>query len=183
MLDSPWLRFLLLPLLFAALMAGGAQVEIDWGPIPFILSDWIVLLAGLLLGRAGGPLSVGLYLVVGALGTPIFAGGGSGMETLTGSSAGYLWGFLLAAVVISQLVGHWGTQKWPLLLAATAVGQLTFFILGVSWLNFELDLGWAKAIQVGFLDFWFPLTLKLFSSATLAWLTFRFRLFPSPKLT
>ena len=158
----------MLALVFAAGMALGAQVEIDLGPVPFVLSDAVVLLAGLLMGRWGAPLAVGLYLLAGGCGLPVFSDGG-GWSYFAGPTGGYLLGFGLAAVVISQLVARL-PRHWPGLALAALSGQASFFLLGVTGLALATDLSWLDAWQPGCFDFWFPALLKMLSTSFFAWL-------------
>ena len=60
--------------LMAALTAVGAYIQVPIGPVPIVLSTLFVLLSGLLLGSRWGLASMGLYLLVGAIGMPFFAG-------------------------------------------------------------------------------------------------------------
>ena len=69
------LRMLIFASLLAALMAAGAYLAIPIGPVPIVLQNMFVFLAGLLLGGRWGLASVAVYLLTGALGLPVFAGG------------------------------------------------------------------------------------------------------------
>ncbi len=84
---------------FAALMWPAAHAKVEAVPVPYTLQVLMVLLTGLLLGpwRAGA--AMGLYTVVGFAGAPVFARGG-GPEYFFGPSAGYIYGFVVAAVVV-----------------------------------------------------------------------------------
>ncbi len=89
--------------LFAALIAAGALLAVPLGGIPFVLSNFFILLAGLVLGPFWGGLSVLLYLVIGGLGLPVFSGGTGGLTILFGPHAGFLFGFLVGAVLTGLL--------------------------------------------------------------------------------
>lgn len=95
--------------LFAALMAICSWVSIPT-PVPFTLQTFAVFLAPGLLGGKMGTIAVGTYLLLGAVGLPVFAGFSGGIGTLLGATGGYLLGFLLTALVI------WGWQRLPLAL-------------------------------------------------------------------
>jgi biotin transport system substrate-specific component len=92
---------LALSCLFAALCCAGAFISIPLPaiPVPVVLSNLFAVLAGLLLGPYWGGFSVFLYLVIGALGFPVFSGGTSGLAHFAGPAGGYLAGYLLAAVM------------------------------------------------------------------------------------
>ena len=73
------LRWTVLASLMAALTAVGAYLQIPIGPVPIVLSTLFVLLSGLLLGSRWGLVSMALYLLIGAIGLPVFSGGRGGV--------------------------------------------------------------------------------------------------------
>src|SRR3972149_8733623 len=91
------LRWMVLASLWAALTAVGAYIHVPIGPVPIVLSTLFVLLSGLLLGSRWGLTSMCLYLLVGAIGMPVFAGGKGGLAHFLGPTGGYLFGFLFAS--------------------------------------------------------------------------------------
>ena len=74
--------------LFAALIAAGAFLAVPIGPVPIVLQNMFVLLAGLLLGPRWGLAGVGIYLLAGAIGLPVFAGGTGGIGRMLGPTGG-----------------------------------------------------------------------------------------------
>lgn len=168
-------QWLLIPV-FAGAMVLGAQVEVPLGPVPFVLSDFFVLLAGLLLGPVRGPLAVVLYLLLGAVGLPVYAGGSGGMEHLFGPTGGFLFGFVAAAFIAGAVSHH---RPFHLLrdFAGTVSGQATFFLFGMVWLKFATGMDWTTTLEKGFLPFLFPILVKFLSAALIAHFL-RKRLFP-----
>ncbi|MEM0995880.1 MAG: biotin transporter BioY [Bacteroidota bacterium] len=158
-------RRLAIPI-FALLMAVGAQVELPLGPVPFILSDFFVLLAGLVLGPRLGGLSTLLYLTVGILGVPVFADGGAGLTHLAGPTGGYLIGYFAASVVVG-VIAFW---RKPVLVRdalATLSGQTVIFAFGLAGLKLETGMPWAATLEVGLFPFAYPIAIK-FAAAVLA---------------
>ena len=101
------------PVLFAVLMwlasaAGG--ISIPGTPVPITLQTFVMMLAGLMLSWRQAGSAVVLYLAAGAAGLPVFAGGAS-TAALFGPSAGFLIGFLPAAIVTSLLKGEARTDS------------------------------------------------------------------------
>ncbi|RZW12719.1 MAG: biotin transporter BioY, partial [Desulfobulbaceae bacterium] len=97
------LKLMVYASLMATLTAVGAYIAIPIGPVPIVLQNLFVMLAGLLLGGRWGLTSVGVYLLAGAVGLPVFAGGTGGIGKFIGPTGGYLLGFAAAAYVIGKI--------------------------------------------------------------------------------
>ena len=122
-------RDLVLCALFAALSAAGAFIRIPLPGVAFTLQTLFVLLAGMLLGRRLGPVSIGVYLLTGLFGLPVFTGGGGPAYVLR-PSFGYLLGFLLSAWLTGFLTERL-TAKAPNL-AADSSGSFSGSASGSS---------------------------------------------------
>ncbi len=146
------LRWMVLASLMAALTAVGAYIHVPIGPVPIVLSTLFVVLSGLLLGSRWGLASMGLYLLVGAIGMPVFAGGKGGFAHFLGPTGGYLFGYLLA----SWITGFISEKSRGLLvldILAVLVGSLAIYGLGVPWLKMVTQLSWSKTLMVGVIPF------------------------------
>ncbi len=141
----------------AALISAMAYVSIPipLSPVPFTLQVLFVFLAGLLLGPVWGPVSMLLYLLAGAVGLPVFAGGTGGLGVLLGETGGYLWSYPIAAFIVGYLV-HEGTdlqdpaERSPFALAtALLVGLAIIYGMGVPWLASVLALDLVEAFMLG----------------------------------
>jgi biotin transport system substrate-specific component len=153
-------------LTFSILTAIGAQFEIPAQPVPFTLQTFFVLLAGALLGIRGGFISMGLYLLLGMIGLPVFSGGAFGMMKILGPTGGYLLAFPVAAVVVGYLIKVRSEYWWSVV--SMFVGSLIIFTLGTIQLNFVYFHNWATSFQVGFLLFsWWDL-IKIVGAATIS---------------
>ncbi len=75
--------------------------------IPISLQSLVVLLIAYFLGKADGMIVILAYLILGALGLPVFADGNSGVSVLMGNSAGYLFGFLMAVIILESVFHAW----------------------------------------------------------------------------
>ena len=148
---------------FAAATALGARIEIPHHPVPYTLQTMVVLLAGAFLGARNGAFSQLLYIVAGALGAPVFAGGGLGMATLFGPTGGYLMAFPVASLIVGYLMQQNRSLVWTLI--SMAVGLLVIFASGTLHLFAFYLHDAAAALTSGFLLFtWWDL-LKLFAAA------------------
>ena len=140
--------------LFAALTAAGAFIAIPVGPVPIVLQNMFALLSGLILGPLMGGASVALYLLAGILGLPVFAGGTAGIARFAGPTGGFLVGYLLSALAAGAIMGRPGAKTpLPRVIVAVAVGFLIVYVPGVAWLNISQNLGWARALTLGFVPF------------------------------
>ncbi|MEM2869622.1 MAG: biotin transporter BioY [Thermoplasmata archaeon] len=147
---------LLLSLGFALLTALAAQVRVytPLTPVPFTLQVMTVLMAGALLGRYYGGVSMLIYLALGAFGLPVFAGWRGGAEVIAGATGGYLIGFVLAAFAIGWIVDGtaWGRSSSGILLAMLA-GVLLIYL--TAFFSLVFALGWPppQAFALGIAPF------------------------------
>ena len=102
------LRPMIYASLFAALTAVGAYLFVPIGPVPIVLQNMFVFLAGLLLGSRWGLASVAVYLLAGICGLPVFAGGTGGIGRFAGPTGGFLLGYLPAVFLVG-----WIAERQP----------------------------------------------------------------------
>lgn len=146
------LKYTVLAALFAALTAVGGYIAVPIGPVPIVLANLFVILAGLLLRPGWAASSIGIFLFLGAIGLPVFAGGKSGFAVLLGPTGGFLFGYLLCAFVIALICGIGTPAIWKDI-AAVAAGITAVYLLGVPWLKLNLGLEWGKSFSIGMLPF------------------------------
>lgn len=89
---------------FATGLLAQLKITLPWTPVPIVASTLGVVLAGTLLGRWWGGLSMLIYIIGGIIGIPWFAGASGGIGVFCGATGGYLIGFVLAALFIGQIV-------------------------------------------------------------------------------
>lgn len=120
---------------FTALTAIGAFISIPVGPVPITLQTLFVLLAGILLGPKLAAISQLLYVVLGLIGAPIFAGFSGGLQTVLKPSFGFLIGFIVAAYVIGKIK----TSNYKSLVLATFIGSVVIYLIGLPYMYFILN--------------------------------------------
>jgi biotin transport system substrate-specific component len=140
--------------LFAALISIGAYIAIPipGTPVPIVLQNMFILLAGFVLGPWWGLAAVIFYLVLGAAGLPVFSGGTGGLVRFAGPTGGYLFGFI-PAVVVFGLISKLSKQRWYFNFVAGVVGMAIVYGLGVARLKAVLGVDWAKALTMGLIPF------------------------------
>lgn len=145
------MRAFVLVALGTALMALSAKVNLPLPYVPMTLQSLVVLMIGAAYGWRLGSATMIAYLAEGAMGLPVFAGPAGGLAPLVGPTAGYLFGFVVAAFVTGWLAERGWDRSVVLLFVAMAVGHVVIFVGGFGWLAF--GFGAAKAWQVGVAPF------------------------------
>lgn len=126
-------RLLVFSALFASLIAVFAQIQIPLsGMVPISLATFGIMMCGLLLGWRWGALAVAVYVLLGAVGLPVFAGFKGGLSALAGHTGGYIIGYLPYAILAGVSLPKVQNQFWGrcvLLLLGTAA----CYFLGTAW--------------------------------------------------
>jgi len=135
------------------MMSLGAFVRISlpFSPVPITLQTFFVLLCAASLGTWGVVTQM-LYIALGASGLPLFTGAGAGLLYVFGPTAGYLAGFVLAALFMSfALRSKRENPLYSLFIFFSA--SLMILFCGTVWLKVFLSCSWAQAFFAGFLVF------------------------------
>ena len=121
-----------------------AKIKIPFYPIPMTMQTFVVLFLGISLGHKIALASVGLYLVEGIVGLPVFSNSpkkGIGLIYFTGPTMGYLIGFLTACYLASKIKIN---DNFYIILFKLIIAVSTIYILGLTWLG--ILIGWDKPI-------------------------------------
>ena len=132
-------------------LAAHLQVLLPFSPVPVTGQTFAVLFLGALYGSRRGPATVVTYLMLGAMGLPVFAGGLAGLARFVGPTAGYLLGFVVAAFVVGSLSERgWDRKPWTSA-ASMIIGNGIIYALGVAWL--WRFVGWEAVLNAGVVPF------------------------------
>ncbi len=140
--------------MLAALIVVGAMVQLPIGPVPVTLQTFFIVLAGLALGPVHGAAAMLLYILAGAIGLPVFAGGKAGFAHLLGPTGGYLVGYIGTA-----FLAGFGSSQPPRTatfmksLFWSLAGLCAVYLAGVLRLKFVLDISYTKAFSIGMAPF------------------------------
>jgi biotin transport system substrate-specific component len=137
-------------LIGTALLAVSAHIEVPFWPVPMSMQTLVVLLIGFTGGARIGGATMLAYLAEGALGLPVFHGGG-GIAYLAGPTAGYLFGFVPAAIVVGALAERGAAGGIARIAAALLLGDALIFACGLAWLT--PSFGLTKSATLGLLPF------------------------------
>ena len=139
--------------LFGAATAAGAYVIIPIPPVPITLQTLFLMLAGALLGAKTAALSQIVYILIGIIGLPVFAGGKAGLGVLFGPTGGYLTGFIAGAWIIGRLLEKAQNPGTARIALSMIAGTLAVYTLGIAQLCLVAKLSIPKAAAVGALPF------------------------------
>ena len=138
------IKSLLAVLLGSLALTISAKIKIPFYPVPMTMQTFVVLFLGVSLGFKIGLASVGLYLLEGIVGLPVFSNSpekGVGLIYFTGPTMGYLIGFLTASYLASKINSN---DNFLLVLTKLTIATSTIYILGLLWLG--TLIGWDKPI-------------------------------------
>jgi biotin transport system substrate-specific component len=147
------LRGAILMALGTALLTLSAKVNLPLPYVPMTLQTLVVLMIGAAYGWRLGSATVIAYLAEGAIGLPVFAGPVGGLAPLVGPTAGYLYGFVLAALATGWLSQRGWDRSVVWLFVAMGIGHVLILGAGFTWLAFGMKLGADKAWLVGIVPF------------------------------
>jgi biotin transport system substrate-specific component len=136
--------------LLVALMAQ-VSIPLPFSPVPITGQTFAVLLVGAALGARRGSASLLLYLLEGAVGLPVFAGGAGGPAVLLGPTGGYLIGFVAAGWLVGALAGRGLDRRLPGALLAFLAGEIAIFLFGAAVL--AVYVGPPNALPLGVIPF------------------------------
>ncbi len=145
--------------LFAAIIAIFAQIIIPLPLIPITGQTFAIGLAITVLGLHYGTISVLLYILLGAVGLPVFSGMTGGMGIIFGPTGGYIVGFLAQAILMGIYFQLFGTTKTHSIIN-NLLGMIVTLLFGMIWLKYWGHLTWTAAFTGGVVPFLFVGVLK-----------------------
>jgi len=134
---------------FIALISLGSWISIPFVPVPFTLQTFFIMLAGAVMKRSA-VVPVVLYILLGALGLPLFHNGLAGAGVLLGPTGGYLIGFIPAVLVVGLAYEH---QSRLFRAGGLAAATIVIYACGIGGLMYSARLDLAPAVIAGVLPF------------------------------
>jgi biotin transport system substrate-specific component len=168
MMETLRLRAMVLASMFGAATAAGAYLMIPLSPVPITLQSLFLNLAAAFLGGSWAAFSQIIYILLGVLGLPVFAGGKAGLGTLLGPTGGYLFGFILAGFVAGKFIEIKKNPGLPWMIFSMAIGLLLIYALGILHLMAVARIPLEKALLLGVLPFLPGDFLKILAASLLA---------------
>lgn len=153
--SNQWLRFMAFAIAGSIALTISAKISIPTIPVPFTMQTLVVLLLGFAYGPTLAGATVGLYLLQGAFGLPVFQGTpekGLGLAYMMGPTGGYLAGFFVAAVVCGKLAQKGWDKRFSTMALGMILGNAIIYAFGLAWLGSLI--GWDKPVlQYGMTPF------------------------------
>lgn len=150
--------------LMAALMCVLCPVSIPIGPVPISLSVLVILVTVVVLGTWRALVSYTVYLLLGAVGMPVFTGFQGGLAKMAGPTGGYLLGFWLMILIGGIIMERSKRNLW-LTMLGMAVGVAVDYVFGTAWFVFQTGSTLTHALEVCVYPF-IPLDLLKIVAAT-----------------
>lgn len=156
--------------IFAVIIAVCSWISVPM-VVPFTLQTFGVFCAVGLLGGKRGTLSVLIYVLLGAVGVPVFAGFSSGIGTLFGVTGGYIMGFIFTALIYWLITAIFGKKLWAIILGMV-LGLLACYAFGTIWFMVvyaqkAAPIGLATALMKCVVPFLIPDALKIALAAVI----------------
>ena len=141
------------------------------GPVPFTLQTFgVFFVIGFLKGRRS-LWAVGVYILMGLVGIPVFSGFTGGAGTLLGATGGFILGFAVAALVC-RLTERWWQKGFGVKLASMLLGLVICYGLGTLWYAYVFSAGsrggFVSALSVCVVPFIVPDIVKVLAAAVLS---------------
>lgn len=136
-------KMLILAAIFAAVIAVCSQIVIPLAPVPINLATLAVFLTAGFLGVKYGTISTIVYVLLGVIGVPVFAGFKGGAGVIVGPTGGYIIGYIVCAAVSALLLGILCRNEaytYPKIILSLAAGLFFCYLLGTIW--FYIISGW-----------------------------------------
>ena len=173
---SKLLKSIFIIFLGSIVLTISAKIKIPFYPVPMTMQTFVVLFLGMCFGHKIGLASIGLYLLEGIIGLPVFSNSperGIGFVYFTGPTMGYLIGFLSACFLASYVKNN---DNYFLIFLKLIFSVSTIYILGIIWLG--TLIGWDKPIlKLGVMPFLIAEIFKICLLTVLAKKIIKFRKF------
>lgn len=150
--------------LMAAILCLMGPIVIPIGMVPVSFANMAIYLAIILLDKKKALTCTAIYLLIGLIGIPVFAGFSAGAGKLLGPTGGYLIGYLIVSYIGGILLEkgkNWGNKRKLSQFFALSAGTLGLYFVGTVWLMYQSKLDWMTALTVGVVPFVLPDFIKI----------------------
>lgn len=136
----------------AAVMAVASPFAIPIGPVPISLCTLVIYLSAYVLGWKRGTAATLVYILLGAVGMPVFSNFGAGLGKVVGPTGGYIVGYILLAIIAGLFVGRFAHSR-GMQLAGLVLGTGMLYALGTAWFCYAMNSTLSAALAACVLPF------------------------------
>ena len=131
---------------------GPLSIPLPFSPVPISLTNFAIFLAIFVLGMKNGTISFIIYLLLGAVGVPVFSSFRGGLQVLAGPTGGYLIGFIFLALIMGFALDHFDRKLVPTIIGMI-IGMAICYIFGTAWLAGQLGMSFVAALSIGVIPY------------------------------
>ena len=131
---------------------GPLSIPLPFSPVPISLTNFAIFLAIFVLGMKSGTISFIIYLLLGAIGVPVFSSFRGGLQVLAGPTGGYLIGFIFLALIMGFALDHFDRKLLPTIIGMI-IGMVVCYAFGTVWLAKLLSLSFKEGLMMGVIPY------------------------------
>lgn len=131
---------------------GPLSIPLPFSPVPISLTNFAIFLAIFVLGMENGTISFIIYLLLGAVGVPVFSSFRGGLQVLAGPTGGYLIGFIFLALIMGFALDHFDRKLVPTIIGMI-IGMVVCYAFGTVWLAKLLSLSFKEGLMMGVIPY------------------------------
>ena len=131
---------------------GPLSIPLPFSPVPISLTNFAIFLAIFVLGMKNGTISFIIYLLLGAVGVPVFSSFRGGLQVLAGPTGGYLIGFIFLALIMGFALEHFDRKLVPTIIGMI-IGMAVCYAFGTVWLAKLLSLSFKEGLMMGVIPY------------------------------
>ena len=152
---------------FAAMICVFAPFSVPVGPIPVSLASFAVYIASAL-GAKKGCAAVGIYILIGALGLPVFSGFSGGISKIAGLAGGYIIGYMFCALLSGIIIERAGNKK-PAYPVAFIIGTAALYAFGTAWFMIQSGNGLYESLLACVIPFLIGDAVKIAAASVIVY--------------
>lgn len=131
---------------------GPLSIPLPFSPVPISLTNFAIFLAIFVLGMKSGTISFIIYLLLGAVGVPVFSSFRGCFQVLAGPTGGYLIGFIFLALIMGFALDHFDRKLVPTIIGMI-IGMAVCYAFGTVWLAKLLSLSFKEGLMMGVIPY------------------------------
>ena len=131
---------------------GPLSIPLPFSPVPISLTNFAIFLAIFVLGMKNGTISFIIYLLLGAVGVPVFSSFRGGLQVLAGPTGGYQIGFIFLALIMGFALDHFDRKLLPTIIGMI-IGMVVCYAFGTVWLAKLLSLSFKEGLMMGVIPY------------------------------